>query len=128
MREMKSKRWSLITTVALLFILTMMIFVSGCEKYTIITEEINTADSVHFKTQIQPIFTANCITCHNASRNPDLREGNSYASLRAGFYVNLPAENSRLYRQITSSGHSALTLPAEKQLIFTWIQQGARNN
>ncbi|MDP4222530.1 MAG: hypothetical protein Q8868_04380 [Bacteroidota bacterium] len=125
---MNLKKRSSLTSLVVLLILTGLALLSSCEKYAAIIPEVNSADTVHFKSQIQPIFTANCITCHNGSRNPDLREGYSYASLRTGFYVNLPAENSRLYKQITSSSHYSFTLPAEKQLILTWIQQGAGNN
>jgi hypothetical protein len=125
---MNLKKRSSLTSLVMLLILTGLALLSGCEKYAAIIPEVNSTDTVHFKSQIQPIFTANCITCHNGSRNPDLREGYSYSSLRTGFYVDLPAENSRLYKQITGSSHYSFTLPAEKQLILIWIQQGARNN
>jgi hypothetical protein len=105
-----------------------IILLSSCEKYTYETEVINPVDTVHFQAQIQPIFTSICINCHKGSRNPDLRNGNSYESLTSGGFVNQPAETSRLYRQITSSSHDSFTLPAEKQLILIWIQQGALNN
>ena len=103
-------------------------FLASCEKYAYQVETVNPEEPVLFATQIQPIFTQNCILCHKGSRNPDLREGNSYNSLTTGGFVNLPAENSRLYKQITSSSHSSLTTDGEKQLILVWIQQGAQNN
>lgn len=105
-----------------------IIMFSSCEKYTYETEVINPVDTVHFQAQIQPVFNGICINCHAGARNPDLRDGKSYTSLTTGGFVNLPAENSRLYRQITSSSHGSYTLPAEKQLILIWIQQGAQNN
>jgi hypothetical protein len=111
------------------FIITAgMVLFSSCEKYVYQLETVNPEEPVLFQTQIQPIFTNNCITCHKGSRNPDLRDGNSYASLTGGGYVSLPAENSRLYSQVTSGSHTSFTLDAEKQLILIWIGQGALNN
>jgi hypothetical protein len=109
-------------------IFVAVVLLSSCEKYSYVNEVINPVDTVRFQTQIQPIFNGICINCHKGSRNPDLRDGNSYTSLTSGGYVNLPAENSRLYRQITSGSHDSYTLPAEKQLILIWIQQGALKN
>lgn len=103
-------------------------FLASCEKYAYQLEPINPEEPVSFATQIQPIFTNNCILCHKGSRNPDLREGNSYDALTTGGYVTLPAEDSRLYKQITSGSHNSFTLDSEKQLILIWIQQGALNN
>jgi hypothetical protein len=101
---------------------------SSCEKVAYQVETVDPNVPVLFQTQIQPIFTANCITCHKGSRNPDLRNGNSYASLTGGGFVNLPAASSRLYSQVTSGSHTSFTLDAEKQLILNWIDQGALNN
>ncbi|MBG0860534.1 MAG: hypothetical protein IQL11_13620 [Bacteroidales bacterium] len=116
------------TVIGALIILTGAAFIASCEKYSYIVETVNPVDTVHFQTEIQPIFTANCITCHRGTRNPDLRDGNSYESLTTGGYVTLPAESSRIYSKITSSSHEAFTLPVEKQKILIWIQQGARDN
>ena len=105
-----------------------MVFFSSCEEYKITQEEIDPGETVLFQTQIQPIFNANCITCHKGSRNPDLRDGNSYESLTTGGYVNLPAADSKLYKKIISSSHTSFTIDPEKQLIYNWIDQGAQNN
>jgi hypothetical protein len=112
---------------ALIFAGALILF-GSCEKYSFLVETVNPADSVYFQTMVQPIFTANCITCHRGSRDPDLRAGNSYASLTSGGYVDLPAESSKLYLKINSSSHVSFTLPEEKQKILFWIQQGAHNN
>lgn len=114
--------------VAALIIPAGMLLFSSCEKYAYQLETVNPEEPVLFQTQIQPIFTNNCITCHKGSRNPDLRNGNSYASLTNGGYVNLPAASSRLYSQVISGSHTAFTLDTEKQLILLWIGQGALNN
>jgi len=126
--KMKQKeRKSKFGIVAFLILAGIALFAS-CEKYTYLIETVNPADSVHFQTEIQPIFTANCIVCHKGTRNPDLREGNSYTSLTTGDYVKLPAESSKLYTKITSSSHESFTLPVEKQKVLIWIQQGANDN
>jgi hypothetical protein len=125
---MKLKAKLLWSSLPAFIIFAGVILLSSCEKYTYETEVINPVDTVHFETQIQPIFSNNCITCHKPPRNPDLRDGHSYESLTSGGFVNQPAETSRLYRQVTSSSHNSFTLPAEKQLILIWIQQGALNN
>jgi hypothetical protein len=111
-----------------LLMLAGLLLFSSCEKYTYQMETVNPEEPVLFQTQIQPVFTNNCISCHKGSRNPDLRNGNSYNSLTTGNYVTLPAENSRLYRMVTSGSHTSFTLDSEKQLILLWIGQGALNN
>lgn len=117
--------WSI---VAALIIPAGMALFSSCEKYAFEPETIDPGEPVLFQTQIQPVFTSNCIQCHKGSRDPDLRDGFSYASLTEGNYVSTPAENSKLYRQIVSGSHKAFTLDAEKQLVLIWIGQGALNN
>lgn len=124
--KMKVKlSWSI---VAALIIPAGMALFSSCEKYAFEPETIDPGEPVLFQTQIQPVFTSNCIQCHKGSRDPDLRDGFSYASLTEGNYVSTPAENSKLYRQIVSGSHKAFTLDAEKQLVLIWIGQGALNN
>jgi hypothetical protein len=124
--KMKVKlSWSI---VAALIIPAGMLLFSSCEKYAYQLETVNPEEPVLFQTQIQPIFSNNCITCHKGSRNPDLRDGNSYSSLTTGGYVNLPAADSRLYSQVISGSHASFTLDTEKQLILIWIGQGALNN
>lgn len=105
-----------------------MVFFSSCEEYKIVQEIIDPGEPVLFQTQIQPIFTDNCVTCHKGTRDPDLRDGFSYTSLTEGNYVNPPAAESKLYKQVTSSSHTSFTTDNEKQLIFNWIDQGAQNN
>ena len=117
--------WSI---VAALIIPAGMLLFSSCEKYTYEIETVDPEEPVLFQTQIQPIFTSICITCHKGSRNPDLRDGFSYASLTGGGYVSTPADNSKLYKQMVAGSHNAFTLDTEKQLVLLWIGQGALNN
>jgi hypothetical protein len=117
--------WSV---VAAFIIPAGMLFFSSCEKYLIVYEEVDPGETVSFQSQIQPIFNQNCITCHKGSRDPDLREGNSYESLTTGGYVDPPAAESELYKQLNTSSHTSFTTETEKQLIYNWIEQGAQNN
>ena len=68
----------------------------------IVPEIINPTDSVYFRLRYQPIFTANCVSCHGAIKAPDLRDGYSYKALTEGGYVNPPASRSKLYKKMTS--------------------------
>jgi len=113
---------------AAIFIITAIGGLSSCEKYTWIPEVINPADTVYFQTQIQPIFTAKCITCHGAIKAPDLREGHSYKALTEGGYVNLPGETSNLYLKMTGQEHTPRSSEADKSNVLIWINQGAHNN
>jgi hypothetical protein len=101
---------------------------TSCEKFGIQPIPFDPTTAWHFQADIQPIFNANCITCHNGSRSPDLRDGKSYSALSKG-YVTAPAESSRLYVKIsTDSQHVPRTSDTEKQKILYWIKQGALNN
>jgi len=127
---MKQKEKHLKFWIVAFIILSGVALFASCEKYTYQIETVTPLDSVHFQTDIQPIFTANCILCHGGSKNPDLRDGNSYAALTTGGYINPPAtaESSKLYKQIISTTHDSYTLSTEKQKILIWIQQGAKDN
>jgi hypothetical protein len=125
---MKIKVKLLLNVVAAFLIPAGMVLFTSCEKYVFQVETVDPVEPVLFQTQIQPIFTSNCIVCHKGSRNPDLRNGNSYASLTTGGYVNLPADNSKLYKQIISGSHTSFTSDSEKQLVLIWIEQGAQKN
>jgi hypothetical protein len=84
---------------------------------------------ISFQSQIQPIFSSNCIGCHNGSISPDLRAGTAFESLANGGYLNTSnPTSSPLYSKIISSGHFSRTSEIEKQTILLWITQGALNN
>ena len=120
----------------LISIIAGVIYFSSCEKYSFRVETLppvdttgtDTTNYVSFSTEVQPIFNSSCISCHKGSRNPDLREGNSYAALTSGGYVTLPAADSKLYKKITSSSHASMTNQDQKSTIYLWIGQGAKNN
>lgn len=79
-----------------------------------------------FGAQIQPIFTSNCIECHNTSRNPDLRVGFAYSALVPQYVTANNADGSPLYVKLLGGHQNVAT--ANLSLIKTWINQGAKNN
>ncbi|WP_298370817.1 hypothetical protein [uncultured Lutibacter sp.] len=81
---------------------------------------------IELSSSIQPIFTANCIGCHNENRDPDLREGNSYNALIPDYVISEDADVSKLIT-VVSSGHGGLSIE-EIGLLKAWINQGAKNN
>ena len=64
--------------------------------------------------------------CHNANRNPDLRDGNAYNSLVPTYVVPDNADDSSLYTFL-ASGHRDIA-DEQLELIKAWINQGAANN
>ncbi len=101
---------------------------SSCDKYSFPLPSVSAEDTLHFSTDIQPIFTANCIICHGAIRPPDLRAGGSFQALVEGNYITLPGETSELYLIMTDSDHASRSSSAEKQKVLIWINQGALDN
>lgn len=102
--------------------------ISSCEKYSFTLPKIDPNATLHFQTDIQPIFNANCLTCHGAIKAPDLREGRAYQALTKGGYINPPAESSTLYLKMTGPDHASRSTDLEKQKVLIWITQGALNN
>lgn len=101
---------------------------SSCEKYSYLPRPVDPNAVWHFEADIQPIFTANCITCHGGAQAPDLRDGKSYAALTKQKLITAPGETSGLYIQLNSSSHISRTTSSDKLKILYWINQGALNN
>jgi hypothetical protein len=88
-------------------------------------------DSLSYSANIQPIFNSDCAGCHGVGMTaPDLTAANSYNSLiNGGFVLPGDADDSKLYTEMASGGGmSAYTNTSDANLVFTWIQQGAKNN
>lgn len=82
---------------------------------------------ISFQNDIQTIFNANnCMDCHNANRDPDLRVGNAYNSLVPTYVIANNADGSRLYNFL-KDGHRDIA-NEQLELIKAWINQGAANN
>jgi hypothetical protein len=112
---------------ALVFIAAVEGF-SSCEKYAYLPRPVDPNQTWSFQSDIQPIFTANCITCHGGVQAPNLSDGKSYSALSKGGFVKTPGETSRLYLQMTSSSHAPRSSDSDKQKVLYWINQGALNN
>ena len=101
---------------------------TSCEKVKILPFPFDPTVTWSLKTDIQPIFSSICITCHGGARSPDLREGKSFNSLTKGGYVNPPYETSRLYLQMKSGHPSSSLSDLNRNKILYWVTQGAQNN
>ncbi|MEN8249583.1 MAG: hypothetical protein ABFS32_11670 [Bacteroidota bacterium] len=125
---MKSNRGVKSVIVSLLLYLA---FTTSCYYETITPELPEPPEGdVSFATEIQPIFTAKCISCHPTMGGLDLTEGNAYSNINDPKYINstTPAE-SLIYTKADASGsHPAKYTAAESLLLLTWIEQGANNN
>ena len=119
-----------IFSLAFLAIMGVFFFYS-CAYDTLVPDKINPDKKVLFSTDIQPIFTQKCVTCHTGSPAPDLRPGNSYNSLTTGNYINKTSPNqSKIYTEIAPNGgmYQWSNNITDSQLVLLWIQQGALNN
>lgn len=125
-QKVRKVRQSLVAVI----ILAAAAGLSSCEKFNILPQPFDPSATWSFKTDIQPIFNANCAlaSCHGGARSPNLSAGKSYNSLTIGGYVNAPAESSRLYIQMNKADHLPRSTENEKLKVLNWISQGAKNN
>jgi len=87
------------------------------------------SDIIGFTEIIQPIFVVqNCISCHNTSRDPNLKD-DAFNSLTNGQFVDVNnPEGSRIVEMLNGEYHNAFTSKKQKRLILEWIKQGAKDN
>ena len=111
------------------------IFLLGACEYASIKPEAAPpppppGDSTSYSLKVQPIFNANCKTCHNGSVAPDLREGKSYQSLfDNNLVVKFNPEESELYKVLQPGGVMAgFGNTNDNATIYYWIKEGAKNN
>ncbi|MBL0336936.1 MAG: hypothetical protein IPP73_16900 [Chitinophagaceae bacterium] len=103
------------------------------------TEVTNcSADTVYFVNTVQPLLNSTCAMsgCHDAATHKDGIELTSYAKIMATGGVN-PGNpgSSKLYKVLSKSGSDRMPPPpnagytqAQKDIIYKWIAQGAKNN
>ena len=109
-------------------VLTGILLFGSCEKVVYPIVEIELPDTVSYSLDIQPVWDNKCVSCHNGSRDPDLRPDVSYDALWDGGYINVDQpEESELMKKLYGS-HDSRATEAEKQLILAWIDEGAKNN
>jgi|GEM_PF-951794 len=86
---------------------------------------------ISFASNLQPFFTASCVSCHGGTSPAAglrLENGVAYDNLINGGYIDLAnPTNSLLYQKLNGSMSQYVT-SSEKQMVLTWIQQGALNN
>jgi len=119
----------------LLFLFGLLL--NACTYDFIVKEELPPIDvtvPVSFSTQIVPIFTNSCVSCHKTGgQAPDLTAPNAYNSIKTMNLANTAApETSIIYTEPNPANASVHSwkkyTAAEAQLVLTWIQQGAKNN
>lgn len=116
-------------------VLILMLSITGCYYDDIVDlpEAPPATQDILFATEIQPLFTANCAGCHDASLKPNLTVGNAYTSIVNGKYI-IPNDTdaSLLYQRIIGNGNlmppNGSLSTAQLNLVRDWINQGAKNN
>ncbi len=130
-----------------IFILFLGLFSCVKDKGPIVPKEGNSNTLVSYKSNVQPIFTQNCIACHNSTQldgDLDLTDGNSYLSLvNIISYSYTPNKrvvpsnsvNSVLLQKINNSLLYGANMPisgllSQQQIssIKKWIDEGALDN
>ena len=120
---------------SLLFVIGFLL--NACTYDFIVKEELPPIDvtvPVSFATQIAPIFSNSCVSCHKqGGQAPDLSAANAYNSLKNMNLINLTTpESSVIYTEPNPANASVHNwkkyTAADTQLVLTWIQQGAKNN
>jgi len=110
-------------------LLLMIFFMSSCYYDQVLPVEIE--GDISYSIDIQPIFDAKCVSCHNGGGIPlDLSSGTSYDKLFSGNYINAAdPSNSSLYTKINTGGSmEPYASDTDRATILKWIEQGANNN
>ena len=107
-----------------------LVILAACTKYEIpkppCPEDLPT--NVSYSGDVQPIWDAKCVMCHNGAQTPDLRPDWSYDELIDGGYVDtdFPCE-SELYQTLIGS-HADRIDDDEVLTVLGWIDEGAEDN
>lgn len=93
-------------------------------------------DTVYFTNQILPLINSSCAMsgCHDAISHQDGVILTSYSTIMQQVVAGNPS-SSDLYKEIIKTGNDRMPPPpspaftqAQKDLVFKWISQGAKNN
>lgn len=121
----------------LLTIFFVLFILSSCTKDQVVPDPPaakvpSVPGQISYAAEIQPIFTANCITCHGVGgTTPTLVEGKSYQSLMntPGLIDTATPGNSKLYQVMVPGGAmSSFCTKENADSTYKWISQGAKNN
>jgi hypothetical protein len=114
-----------------LILIMFSLFVAGCKYDFIIPVEVApVTGTVSFATQVTPIFSNNCISCHKTGgQTPDLTSANAFASIVPNLVNTTTPGQSLIYSFPGSSSHSWKGYTAgDAAIVLAWIQQGAQKN
>ena len=116
---------------------TLLMMLTACE-YDFITPAPPTPvivppanDTISYAQDIQPFFTAKCVSCHSGGIPPNLKAGQSYSAVVPAFVIAGSPETSELYKVCKPGGSMAIltTITADElQLVYRWIYAGAKND
>ena len=114
-----------------LILILFSLFLNSC-KYDFILPEVvppidNGGEPIKFATQIVPIFTEKCNSCHNAQA-PVLTAAAAYAQIVPNHVNTASPASSKIYTLPKSGAHYATISGAQAALILQWITEGAKNN
>lgn len=113
------------------FMLPLFVFfLASCEKVQYETPVIPN-DTIYYSATVQPIWDANCVSCHPPTKGLDLNAATSYGELVPAFVSAADSSNpeaAKLMVKLNGTSHDPRTSDLEKQKIAKWISQGARNN
>ncbi len=114
----------------------LILLFQSCYYDTVIEEEvIPPPDDVSYSNDIQPLWDADCVSCHKGAIPPDLIDENSWDELvNNGYVVPFESDESSLMNSLYGTNGEQLMPPAGKwsdnkiNLVKAWIDQGAKNN
>jgi hypothetical protein len=116
---------------SILFILIIFsLFLNSCKYDFVLPEVVTPIDNskpTSFATQILPIFTEKCNSCHNA-QTPKLTTDVAFAQLVPNYVNTGSPASSKIYINASSGTHYAKVSATQAALILAWITQGANNN
>lgn len=113
-----------------LILIVLTVFLAGCKYSFIVPEEvpvIDTTKPIVFATQIVPIFTEKCTSCHD-KQSPVLTAAAAYAQIVPAHVNTGTPASSKIYTIATSGTHYAKISAAQGALMLQWIKEGAKNN
>jgi len=108
--------------------IALLLSMVSCTYNYIELEE--TPDLVSYEHHVQPIFSNNCIACHNGNyAYPNLNEGFSFDALIYGNYIDTTTlTSSKLIIKINDQHYGGTLSSSEIDIITKWIEEGALNN
>lgn len=120
------------------FVISLMLL-SACESEKLQKVESEELEGISLKDSLMPIFNRSCnySGCHDGSIPPNLTAKSAYNALNLGGYLDVgDPENSSLYKKLGGSNPMPPTsVPSdqyltkhEKDMILSWIRNGAENN